>query len=174
MQLVFSLDVAEGQDVTSGWNGRVTWSKLTDSRGGFLLSVVWDAGAELTGLQGEIDGFVQLPASSTDLPDGNSTARITKLNIHTNGTDSKPYLSTRTPYLRYADGHLPPAGNATGYLVPNQGITIISDIDDILRITKIYQPKEGLLNTFARDMIPWLNMPDVILPPLPRTPPNPC
>lgn len=63
-----------------------------------------------------------------------------------------------------------PAGNATGYLVPNQGITIISDIDDILRITKIYQPKEGLLNTFARDMIPWLNMPEVT--PLPPTPLN--
>lgn len=63
-----------------------------------------------------------------------------------------------------------PAGNSTGYLVPNQGITIISDIDDILRITKIYQPKEGLLNTFARDMIPWLNMPEVTPPPYPTQP----
>lgn len=164
MRLVFSLHVAEGQDVESGWNGEVAWSELTDSRGGlFLLSVVWDARAELTGLSGEIDGFVQLPASLTDLPNGNSTAQITRLDIHTNGTDSKlpPLLA-----LRYADCHLPLAGNATGYLVPTQGITIISDIDDILRITKIYQPKEGLLNTFARDMVPWPNMPDVVLPPL--------
>jgi len=30
-----------------------------------------------------------------------------------------------------------------------------------LRITKIYQPKEGLLNSFARAFVPWMNMPDI-------------
>lgn len=34
-------------------------------------------------------------------------------------------------------------------------------IDDILRITKIYVPKEGLLNTFARPFKSWENMPQV-------------
>jgi len=50
-------------------------------------------------------------------------------------------------------------GNSTAYLVPPTGFTIISDIDDILRITKIYQPSEGLLNTFARPFTQWENMP---------------
>lgn len=53
------------------------------------------------------------------------------------------------------------SGNATIYLAPPTGITIVSDIDDILRVTKIYEPKEGLLNTFARAFTPWMNMPDI-------------
>lgn len=52
-------------------------------------------------------------------------------------------------------------GNATAYLVPPTGFTIISDIDDILRVTKIYDPVEGLLNSFARAFTPWMNMPDI-------------
>lgn len=71
---------------------------------------------------------------------GNETSKIQTLNVYTEGTDS---------------------GNATAYLVPPTGLTIISDIDDILRVTKIYQPKEGLLNTFARPFTPWMNMPSI-------------
>lgn len=52
-------------------------------------------------------------------------------------------------------------GNATAYLVPQTGLTVISDIDDILRVTKIYKPKEGLLNSFARPFTQWENMPDI-------------
>ena len=59
----------------------------------------------------------------------------------------------------YANGT--ESGNATAYLVPPLGVTIVSDIDDILRVTKIYEPKEGLLNTFARPFRPWLNMPEI-------------
>lgn len=39
-------------------------------------------------------------------------------------------------------------------------MTIISDIDDILRVTKIYQPAEGLNNTFVYPFRQWMNMPD--------------
>lgn len=52
-------------------------------------------------------------------------------------------------------------GNATAYLIPPKGVTVISDIDDILRVTKIYKPKEGLLNTFARPFDAWMDMPDI-------------
>lgn len=62
------------------------------------------------------------------------------MSLHVNGTDT---------------------GNATAYLVPPNGLTIISDIDDILRVTKIYEPKEGLLNSFARAFTPWMDMPDI-------------
>ena len=71
---------------------------------------------------------------------GDQTEQIQTLNMYVQGTDT---------------------GNATTYLVPPIGITIISDIDDILRVTKIYDPKEGLLNSFARPFTPWLNMPDI-------------
>ncbi|TAQ83967.1 Phosphatidate phosphatase/4-nitrophenylphosphatase [Chlorociboria aeruginascens] len=52
-------------------------------------------------------------------------------------------------------------GNATAYFIPPTGITVISDIDDILRITRIYQPADGLMNTFAKPFVPWMNMPDI-------------
>ncbi len=54
-----------------------------------------------------------------------------------------------------------PGGNATAYLVPPTGLTVVSDIDDILRVTKIYAPKEGLLNSFARPFVAWDNMPQI-------------
>ncbi|TKA68026.1 hypothetical protein B0A49_07928 [Cryomyces minteri] len=52
-------------------------------------------------------------------------------------------------------------GNATSYLVPPHGFTLISDVDDILRVAEIWNPKQMLLNTFARPYTPWLNMPDL-------------
>ena len=59
----------------------------------------------------------------------------------------------------YTEGDI--NGNATAYLVPPTGLTVISDIDDILRVTKIYQPKEGLLNSFARPFTQLMDMPDI-------------
>ncbi|RYP82611.1 hypothetical protein DL769_001605 [Monosporascus sp. CRB-8-3] len=97
-----------------------------------------------TTAQGDFDAFVIL--KNTTGPDGgyllpgNETASIQALNAYAEGTDS---------------------GNATAYLVPREGFTIISDIDDILRVTRIYLPNEGILNTFARPFRPWENMPEI-------------
>ncbi|KAL8719344.1 MAG: hypothetical protein Q9225_003645 [Loekoesia sp. 1 TL-2023] len=91
-----------------------------------------------TTTEGDFDAFVQI--DSNGLTDGNKTSNIQRLNVYTEGSN---------------------IGNATAYLVPPTGLTIISDIDDILRITKIYQPKEGLLNSFARPFVQWKNMPDI-------------
>jgi phosphatidate phosphatase APP1 len=88
--------------------------------------------------QGDFDVFVQV--NTPGLVSGNLTQQIQRVNTYANGAT---------------------LGNATAYLVPTEGYTIISDIDDILRITKIYQPKEGLLNSFARPFVPWMNMPDI-------------
>ena len=88
--------------------------------------------------QGDFDEFIQI--NSDGLAPGDTTSDIQRLNVYAQGTET---------------------GNATAYLVPNRGLTIISDIDDILRVTKIYQPAEGLLNSFARPFVPWMNMPDI-------------
>lgn len=88
--------------------------------------------------EGDFDAFV--PIQSNGLLNGNETDTIQKLNTHVGGAS---------------------IGNSTAYLVPNKGLTVISDIDDILRITKIYEPKEGLLNSFARPFVQWQNMPDI-------------
>lgn len=91
--------------------------------------------------QGDFDAFVPIKnVSGGGLLAGNETNNVQRLNVYTNGTLT---------------------GNATAYLVPPEGITFISDIDDILRVTKIYQPKEGLLNSFARPFTQWMNMPDI-------------
>lgn len=97
-----------------------------------------------TTVEGDFDTFIKLKnttgANGGHMLAGNATKSIQSLNMYVNGTMS---------------------GNATAYLVPPTGLTIISDIDDILRITKIYQPKEGLLNSFARPFTPWMNMPEI-------------
>ncbi|KAL8733453.1 MAG: hypothetical protein Q9166_002079 [cf. Caloplaca sp. 2 TL-2023] len=91
-----------------------------------------------TTTEGDFDAFVQI--ESDGLADGNNTSDVQRLNVYAEGSN---------------------IGNATAYLVPTTGLTIISDIDDILRITKIYQPKEGLLNSFARPFVAWKNMPEI-------------
>ena len=88
--------------------------------------------------EGDFDSFVQI--KDDGLAAGNSTNEIQRLNVYTEGDIN---------------------GNATAYLVPPTGLTVISDIDDILRVTKIYQPTEGLLNSFARPFTQWMNMPDI-------------
>ncbi len=89
---------------------------------------------------GDFDEFVPLSNASGGLRPGNGSNELQRLNVYAVGAS---------------------LGNATSYLVPAEGLTILSDIDDILRVTRIYQPKEGLLNTFARPFTPWLNMPEV-------------
>ena len=88
--------------------------------------------------EGDFDVFV--PIQSNGLQAGNETQIVQRLSVHTDGA---------------------PSGNATAYLVPPTGITFISDIDDILRVTKIWDPKEGLLNSFAKNFTQWQDMPSI-------------
>lgn len=85
--------------------------------------------------EGDYDVF--LPINSEGLMRGNETQQIQQLSTYVTNTTE---------------------GNGTAYLVPNEGLSIVSDIDDILRVTKIYDPKEGLLNSFARPYTVWENM----------------
>jgi hypothetical protein len=93
-----------------------------------------------TTTQGDFDAFVQTDPKG--FAAGDSAPDIQGLNVQTDGISN-------------------PLGVATSYLVPPTGITILSDVDDILRITKIYRPTEALLNTFTRPFTPWLNMPTI-------------
>ena len=91
-----------------------------------------------TTVEGDFDVFV--PISGNGLMNGNETDQVQRLNTHVEGAS---------------------IGNSTAYLVPTTGLTVVSDIDDILRITKIYEPSQGLLNSFAKEYVPWENMPDI-------------
>ncbi|KAG8718169.1 hypothetical protein FRC09_013065 [Ceratobasidium sp. 395] len=91
--------------------------------------------------RGEYDAFVQVAVADGVVPTGNNT-------INTQGVELFNNVSI--------------SGNASTYLVPTQGITLVTDIDDILRVTKIWNPNEGLLNSFVYPFQPWMNMPDVL------------
>jgi hypothetical protein len=91
-----------------------------------------------TTVEGDFDTFV--PIASKGLIAGNETSAIQRLDVHVKNAT---------------------IGNSTAYLVPPTGISIVSDIDDILRVTKIYEPEQGLLNSFARPFTAWENMPDI-------------
>ena len=49
-------------------------------------------------------------------------------------------------------------GNGTVILVPSRGFSVVSDIDDVLRITKVYVPNQGLYNSFVQ---PYVNVPGI-------------
>jgi hypothetical protein len=91
-----------------------------------------------TTVEGDYMAFI--PINSTGLTLGNATDQIQEVPIYANGSID---------------------GNATAYFVPSTGVTIVSDIDDILRVTKIYEPAQGILNTFANPFTPWMNMPEI-------------
>lgn len=119
----------------------LTFSLLPDSSAGSS----GEAGGEEviayvneTTVEGDYDSFVQI--QNFGLLDGNATNTLQKISVYANGTEE---------------------GNATSYLVPSKGLSIISDIDDILRVTKIWDPKVGIENTFANAFTPWLNMPSI-------------
>ncbi|KAF3766557.1 hypothetical protein M406DRAFT_228886, partial [Cryphonectria parasitica EP155] len=98
-----------------------------------------------TTAEGDFDSFVVLAnttgASGAYLLPGNETDKLQLLDVYVQGAAT--------------------TGNATAFLVPTEGITIISDIDDILRVTKIWDPEVGILNSFAKPFTAWENMPEV-------------
>ena len=67
--------------------------------------------------EGDFDSFVQLQNVSGGLIPGEGDNPAQRLQVYAQGTLT---------------------GNATSYLVSDRGLTIVSDIDDILRVTKIY------------------------------------
>lgn len=101
--------------------------------GGWQQSMMFP---EKTNAVGEIQEFVAL--KGTGLPDGGVQGGVVGVvNVWTQGIECKFLL--RRPERRFeilTQNLITIAGNATGYLVPEQGITILSDIDDTLRVTK--------------------------------------
>jgi hypothetical protein len=131
----FHLEPADTQGTDGGGGGS---NAVTPAGGAQNITLVGQ-----TTTEGDFDQFLPLANVSGPggyLEPGNTTSNIQRINVYTDGTAT---------------------GNATSYLVPNTGLTIISDIDDILRVTKIYDPEEGLLNSFARPFTPWMNMPTI-------------
>ncbi|CAJ2512016.1 Uu.00g076410.m01.CDS01 [Anthostomella pinea] len=125
-------DASGGVVNAKGGNQSITLPYPTTDEGDFDTFIILKNTTGVTSNTTGTDGGYLLP--------GNETSSIQALNMYANGSE---------------------IGNATAYLVPPTGFTIVNDIDDILRITKIYEPKEGLLNSFARAFTPWQDMPEI-------------
>jgi len=89
----------------------------------------------LTDDRGEFDQFIPI---QVDLPNDENV--VHRLELFTEGASN---------------------GNASSYLVPSKGISVIADIDDVLRVTRIFVPEDGLRNSFAKPFVQWMNMPAV-------------
>ncbi|KAK9894313.1 hypothetical protein P389DRAFT_174366 [Cystobasidium minutum MCA 4210] len=90
---------------------------------------------------GEIDQFMVVPG----------LANITGNSEQINGT---------VIVQLYAQNVTGPS-NSTTILVPGTGISVVSDIDDVLRVTKVYVPTTGLKNSFAEPYMNFDETPEV-------------
>ncbi|KAG8739896.1 hypothetical protein FRC11_000529, partial [Ceratobasidium sp. 423] len=95
---------------------------------------------ELTDERGEFDAFVNINVTTGTVPNGDQTEFTQGIQLFANGSV---------------------VGNASSYFVPTHGVTLVTDIDDILRATRVYEPDEGMRNSFVYPFRPWMNMPDV-------------
>jgi phosphatidate phosphatase APP1 len=89
-----------------------------------------------TGLDGQFDEFLSFNDSTLQI---GGIARF----LAVNPVDARPIQ-----------------GNATIYAA--KGISVISDLDDVLRITTIWKPLDGLKNTFMEPYVPVPGMPKLL------------
>lgn len=102
---------------------------------------------DFTARDGAFSGSVALPPGCGPVPtDINVPSDIEFSNI--GGHDD-----------RYQD--LPKTALSSFAYVPPNGLTILSDVDDVLRVAEIWNPKQAILNVLARPFQPWRNMPEV-------------
>lgn len=50
---------------------------------------------------------------------------------------------------------------AKAFFLPPRGLTIVSDVDDVLRVAEVWNWKQAVLDLFARPYNPWLGMAEV-------------
>ncbi|KAF2234196.1 hypothetical protein EV356DRAFT_447034 [Viridothelium virens] len=51
--------------------------------------------------------------------------------------------------------------NSTGFLVPRHGLTVVSDVDDILRVAQIWRWRHLLVDAISKEFVPWMDMPEI-------------
>ena len=91
-------------------------------------------------MMGDVDAFV--PLDQADFDRGHSSSKLQRLKV----------------LARDAE-----LGETESWLVPPKGITVLSDLDDVIKETVIWHPLKGaLVNTFVHPDTPWMNMPEVL------------
>lgn len=105
--------------------------------------------SQRTNSHGDFDDWIELP-KSCQIPNSDGESEYVKKIVTTiSPLDLESMADSRT------------TGQVVTELVPDRGLTIVSDIDDVLRVAEVWNWKETLLNVFARPYQPWLDMPTV-------------
>lgn len=95
-----------------------------------------------TNLEGDFDFFVNYNSVRGVFQDGNQTEQLQRIRLRTNKIDT---------------------GFTFSYLVPPFGVTVISDIDDVLRVSRIFHPTKGLQGLLLDPFYGWMNMPEIFM-----------
>lgn len=104
-----------------------------------------------TNKHGDFDGWLDfLPHSSSSLNLFHQpTTLIQTLNLTVQPADPRGTSADRSEL------------SVTTSFVPPHGLTIVSDVDDVLRVAEVWNWKQALLSLFAQPFKPWRNMPDI-------------
>ena len=87
---------------------------------------------------GDFDGWLPLGDMSQLRPGNDSATPVQQLDLLIHGANGS---------------------ESTGFLVPPNGISIVSDVDDILRTAQIWNWRHMLESAISREFEPWKNMP---------------
>ncbi|EEP76064.1 predicted protein [Uncinocarpus reesii 1704] len=147
-----AMQMARGLFVLLKPNMRLSWRLLP--KGGLHRAVpgrgsrIWPPvknqviAPNLTDFVGDYDFFTNIGGLLDDhIRPGNSLDNVQIVHLHSNATSD--------------------VGIPMSYLVPPSGITIVSDIDDVLRVSTIYHISQGFRNLLTRPFYPWMNMPQI-------------
>lgn len=95
-----------------------------------------------TNIEGDFDFFVEYNSLTGIFKNGSQTKQPQKIRLRTNRIDT---------------------GFTFSYLVPPSGVTIVSDIDDVLRVSRIFHPTKGLQDLLLDPFYAWMNMPEIFM-----------
>ena len=111
-----------------------------------------------TSRMGDVDGFVHLSPENVDdgTPEasaGKDVATLVPLRGDATTRPQKISVIAKNAEM----------GEAGSWLLPPSGITVLSDLDDIIKVTTLWKPMSGaLMNTLVSPDIPWMNMPAIL------------
>ncbi|EIN11484.1 hypothetical protein PUNSTDRAFT_98606 [Punctularia strigosozonata HHB-11173 SS5] len=102
----------------------------------------------------KLNGTLATPGGGIGLNTSDEVGELDEFRIIPGLNSNKSVSNVQVAEIGILDVDGP--GNTTTLLVPETGISVVSDIDDVLRITKVYVPNQGLFNSFVQ---PYVNVP---------------
>jgi len=173
---------------TTGYDGIARWRARSD----LLVEPVWNASVDVsfpglcrgrpnisltTDLHGDFRAFVYFDltacvfnlssAQTSALSNDHSSVDLSS-DLAVDPDVSPAAMSCPSTILELdaqifgSPGHVTATSSVSVFIVPPVGLTISSDIDDILRVAEVWNWKQAMLWLVARPYQPWGTMPDIL------------